>query len=825
MVTSTFKERSESETVMASSSVWNKPSVDDVQHQHKVLGIHLELAQFPILARKIREQMRQELFAKGIITVDAFEAEVQEKAVLSQRREGMSDPLVEEPAPIWNDRLAAVRDQVTDFYFAYNMPPDRLGEIVESVLADRVPPQELELGLTFNPELAPWDLLFAQGEEFESLPPKERSKVQHHLQEIIVVLIKGMISDRLNFVGLAKELFTIQDLKEIRRRRIGRGKIGGKAAGMMLAWKIVQLAVEEDEIDVREYVQIPDSYFIGADVFYDFLSLNGFSRLMNQKYKPADEMEADYPGILAAYADGHFPKDIVHGLTALLEDVGDAPLIVRSSSLLEDNFGTAFAGKYESFFCPNQGSPEENLDALMDAVKRVYASALKPDALLYRRRTGLVDYDERMAVLIQKVQGMRYRHYFFPMIAGVGYSRNPFRWNPMIRREDGFVRLVWGMGTRAVERVANDYPRIIALSHPHLRPEANVGQVRKYSQHFVDLVDLEDNSFKTLPVSEVVAAGYPALNYLVSVDKGGYLTPLISRLDAKNPADLVLTFDRLAQDKRFITLMKALLQKLERRYKWPVDIEFTVSIHPKYPQADYTIRLLQCRPLVSQEWTQVEIPADIPEQDVILRACRLVPQGIVSGIRYIVYIDPLEYSQVPDHVTKLELARVIGRLNKCLEGERFILVGPGRWGSSNLDLGVKVTYADIYNARVLVEVPLAKEGSTAEASYGTHFFQDLVESGIFPLPIVPGEDGAMLNYSFLAESPNVLADLLPEDAAREPYVQVIDVPAASGGRYLEIVMNGERERAVGYLRGIAGDIVELPASGSCVCNVKPRFPG
>ena len=806
------------------SGVRSRPSVDDIQHQHKVLGLYLELSQYPILASKMREHMRRELFARGIITLEALEAEVKEKAILSQRREGMSDPFSEEPAPVWNKRLSAVRDQITDFYFAYNMPHDRLEEIIASVLADGMPSQERDLVLTFNPELAPWDLLFIQGEEFENLPPENRSQVQHHLQEIIVVLIKGMISDRLDFVGLAKELFTIQDLKEIRRRRIGRGKIGGKAAGMMLAWKIVQLTAEEGEMDIREYIQIPDSYFIGADVFYDFLTLNDFSGLMNQKYKPVAEMEADYPGILAAYEEGHFPDDIVYGLRALLEDVGDAPLIVRSSSLLEDNFGTAFAGKYESFFCPNQSTFEENLAALIDAIKRVYASALKPDALQYRQRMGLVDYDERMAVLIQKVQGMRYGNYFFPMVAGVGYSRNPFRWNPIIRREDGFLRLVMGMGTRAVERVANDFPRIIALSHPHLRPEADVSKIRRYSQHFIDLVDLEDNTFKSLPVSQVIAADYPALNYLVSVDKGGYLSPLISRMDAKNPRDLVLTFERLMQDKQFIALLQTLLKKLERHYKWPVDIEFTVDIHPKYPQADYTLQLLQCRPLVSQEWTMVEIPADIPKQDVILRASKLVPQGVVSGVRYIVYVDPRAYSQVPDQTTRLELARVVGRLNKRLEGERFILMGPGRWGSSNLDLGVKVTYADIFNARVLVEIPLAQGGSTAEASYGTHFFQDLVETGIFPLPIVPGEDGAMLNHEFLAESPNILAELLPADATCALYIRVIDVPAVSGDRYLEIVMNGERERAVGYLRKIEGEIVELSGSGSCICKVRSGFP-
>jgi hypothetical protein len=772
----------------------------DVQYQHKVLGIYLELAQYPILARRIREQMRQELFDKKIIATEVFEAEVKEKAILSQQREGMLEPFVEEPEVVWNERLASVRDQLTDFYFAYNLPHDRLEEIIHSVLVGRGAHQGHDLVLSFNPELAPWDLLFAKAEEFERLPLDKRARVQHHLQEIIVVLIKGMISDQLAFVGVAKELFTIQDLKDIRRRRIGRGKIGGKAAGMLLAWKILQLFPEEDVVDLREHVNIPDSYFIGSDVFYDFISANGLNRYMNQKYKPPEEMEADYPHIRAAYLDGRFPVDIVHSLKYLLEEVGDAPLIVRSSSLLEDNFGTAFAGKYDSFFCPNQGTPENNLAALVNAIKQVYASVLNPTALLYRQQRGFLDYDERMAVLIQKVQGTRYRDYLFPTLAGVGYSRNPFRWNPKIRREDGFLRLVCGLGTRAVERVANDYPRIVALSHPQLRPEVGVRKIRKYSQHFVDLVDLEDDAFKTLPVRQVIADDYPALRYLVSADKGGYLAPLVSRMDVGDAGDLVLTFEQLLQDRQFVVLMKTILAKLERHYKWPVDIEFAADIQPRYPNAEYTVSLLQCRPLVSQECGEVEMPEKIPEQDVVLMTYKLVPQGVVSGVRYIVYIDPLEYTQVPDYVTKLELARVVGRLNKRLAEERFILMGPGRWGSSNLDLGVKVTYADIYNTLMLVEIPLIRGGTTAEASYGTHFFQDLVEAGIFPLPVIPGEDGAMLNLELLTESPNVLAGLLPSDAAHARYIRVIDVPAVTGGRHLEVVMDGEHERAVGYLK-------------------------
>jgi hypothetical protein len=522
---------------------------------------------------------------------------------------------------------------------------------------------------------------------------------------------------------------------------------------------------------------------------------------MNQKYKPREEIEADYPHVQAAYNEGRFPDEIVYSLKGLLEEVGDAPLIVRSSSLLEDNFGKAFAGKYDSYFCPNQGTIEGNLAALMNAIKRVYASVLSSDPLLYRQRMGLIDYDERMAVLIQKVQGSYHRHYFFPMVAGVGYSSNPFRWDPRIRREDGFLRVVWGLGTRAVDRVANDYPRLIALSHPQLRLDIGAQKARKYSQHFIDLVDLKENLLKTLPVREVIGENYPALRYLASVDRGDYLASILSRMDAGNGDDLVLTFEGLTKDAHFVTLMKTILNKLERHYTWPVDIEFTVDIKPKYPRPEYTVHLLQCRPLVSQEWMgDIEIPSGIPDEALIFSASKLVPQGVVSGLRYIVYIDPVEYSHLPDKVIRLELARVIGRLNKRLEGECFVLMGPGRWGSSNLDLGVKVTYADIYNTKVLIEIPLAREGSTAEASYGTHFFQDLVETGIFPLPITPGEKGATLNVQFLTDSPNMLAELLPADAAHAPYVRVIDVPAVTGGHYLEIVMNGEQERAVGYLK-------------------------
>jgi hypothetical protein len=768
-----------------------------LQQMPKVLELYLEITQYPILAQKIRERMRQEVFSRGVISPLLFEQEAREKAVLSQKREGLVDPLVEEPPEIWAERVKQIRDHLTDFYFAYNLPHELFRSIVQSLVGERAPSQEFVI--SFNPELAPWDILFAQADQYKEAPPEKQNAIRPHLQEIIVVLIKSMISDQLRFVGIAKELFSVDDLKEIRRRRIGRGKIGGKAAGMMLAWKALQRS-DGDLLDVSDKIVIPDSYFIGSDVFYDYHSLNRLFDFINQKYKSKEEIEAEYPKVRELYAQGRFPPDIYESLSQLLLRIGKTPLIVRSSSLLEDNYETSFAGKYESFFCPNQGTQEENLASLLHAITQVYASVVSPDALFYRRRMGLIDYDERMAILIQKVQGALYGPYFFPTLAGVGFSRNPFRWNPRIRREDGFLRLVWGLGTRAVDRLDNDYPRMLALSHPQLRPESGAKEIRKYSQHLVDVIDLRDNSFKTLPIASLLGEDYPALHYLVSMDSGDYVQPVFSLGSRFDPKQAVLTFDNLLRNSDFVPLMKAILKRLERAYGKPVDIEFTVDILPGYPKPDFMVHLLQCRPQSNREEERnLQLPTDIPRERTLFTANKLVPQGRVSGIRYIVYVDPDCYSSARDYATKLEMARLVGRLNRRLEGERFILMGPGRWGSANVDLGVKVTYADIYNTRMLIEMTSGKDGAFPEASYGTHFFQDLVEAEIHPLILYPEDRTVFFNRDFFANAANVLGDLLPADQGYADLIKVIDVSASSGGKLLEVIMNGEQEMALGYL--------------------------
>lgn len=763
------------------------------------IDIYIKLAQYPVLADRIRERMRQEIFKRGVVDEATFEAEVEQLALESQRREGVHDPFVSEPPSVWHRRKGRIRAFHTDFYFGYNLPAQLFDEIVGDVLSQQ-PEHSAGPDLAFNPEVAPWSLLFRQGEIYESLDAADREKVSHHLEEIKVVLIKGMISDQLPYIGVAKRVFTMGDLRHIYGRRIGDGKIGGKAAGMLLAWKILQRCDVDSEIDLNEEVTIPDSYFVSTDMLYEFHRLNNLERFMNQKYLPLEEIRDAYPDVVEAHLAGRFPRHFMERLRALLDEVGRKPLIVRSSSLLEDNFGHAFAGKYQSHFCANQGSDEENLQALLDAIKRIYASALNPDALLYRSRHNLIDYDERMAVIIQPVHGERHGRYYFPTVAGVGFSKNPFRWHPRIKREDGFLRMVWGMGTRAVDRVSDDYPRMVSLSHPTLRPESTAQAIYQYSQHYLDVIDLQENRLATIPIREALDLNYPYLRYVAGESKEDYIQEILSTASLESTDDLVITFDALVRDRRFVEMMRTSLQVLEEAYQTPVDIEFALDIIPNYPKPQFRLHLLQCRPLSERIVGEaVSIPSTLSEEDVLFRAYDLIPDGKVEGVRYIVFVDPRAYSQLEETKQRLELGRAIGRLNKLLEDEVFIIMGPGRWGSANLELGVRVGYSDIFNTRALIEMAIAEGGGVPELSYGTHFFQDLVEGGIYSLPLHLENPDSTFAWAYFETAENMLERLSPADAPLSETLKVIDVAQRNPQKRLTILMDGSRDEAVGFL--------------------------
>ncbi len=759
----------------------------------RVLNIYLALTRYPILASRIRGRMRAQLFGRGIIQPDTFEIEVREKAIESQVREGLHDPFAEESFEIWEARCERIRDSLTDFYFAYNLPYEDFEAIVGETVGEQGQPLNL---VSFNPELAPQDMLFEQAEMIERLPSEKRKHLEARLEEIKVVLIRTMISDHLPYINIARKWFTVDDLKDIHRRKIGYGKIGGKSAGMMLAYRIIQDVAPPA---VKTAFQIPVSYFLASDVIYTYMAANGLIHWTDQKYKSEAQILAEYPTIQNEFVNGKFPRDILERLRTILDEAGHQPLIVRSSSLLEDNLGTSFAGKYDSFFCPNQGTPEENLTALTEAIARVYASGLNPDALLYRHLKGLIDYDERIAVLIQFVQGEQYGHYFLPHGSGVGFSRNLYRWSPQIRREDGFVRLVWGMGTRAVERVGNDHARLIALSHPLLHPTAVSKMIRRYSQQFVDLIDLEENVFKTLPVEDVLNPRYAPLRYIAQTDEGDYLTAIRSSMVDVN--QLVVTFDELLRRTPFAEYMRTALKLLEEHYHFPVDTEFTVQVvNPDTAQPSIKISLLQCRTQsrISDE-EEAHVPEELAEKNIILSTSRMIPQGAVKDIHYVLFVTPEGYFNIPSQAGRTKLERAIGQLNSALKDKTFICVGPGRWGTSTPDLGIHVTYGDVYNTRALIELSGQSVGISPEPSFGTHFFQDLMEARIYPLAVFLDDPDVVFERDFFYSTPNRVGDWISLDKALLESLRLIAVEDYRAGHHLCLIMDNDQSRAVAFL--------------------------
>lgn len=763
------------------------------QPSNRVLSIYLTLTEYPILSARIRHIMRKQLFARGVISREAFDAEARQKATQSQFREGLRDPYGEETAEAWGDRLRIVRDHLTDFYFAYNLPYEDFEKIIRLAISERGESPDL---ITFNPELAPQDMVFQQAEDIERMPADKRKDYEARLQEIKAVLIRTMISDQLAYLNIARKWFTVADLKEIYLRKIGYGKIGGKSAGMMLAYRILKDAAPPE---VRESVRIPVSYFLASDLFYVFMANNGLVHWSDQKYKPEAQMRSEYPRIMQDFVNGKFPEDILTRLREILAEVGSRPLIVRSSSLLEDNFGFSFAGKYSSYFCPNQATPEENLNALTEAIARVYASCVNPNALLYRHAKGLVEYDERIAVLLQVVEGKQFGHYFMPQASGVAFSRNLYRWSPQIRKEDGFLRLVWGLGTRAVESFGDENPRLVALSHPLLQPADSVKEILKHSQQSVDLIDLEMNALMTFPVREVLTAQYPALRYITQAEADGFLISLNSNM--VDVDRLVVSFDGLLRRTDFAKRMNGMLATLEKYYDSPVDTEFTAEIiDPSAIRPEVRITLLQCRPQSHLRDThEVELPEKLDPADIIFSTRRMIPRGMVKNIDWVLFVSPEGYFSLTSTTDRNRLERTIGVLNADLKEDVFICVGPGRWGTSTRDLGVGIAYGDIYCTRALVELTGKGVGPELEPSFGTHFFQDLVESNIYPLNINLDDQEVDFNLDFFYKTPNRLPDFVQADEDLLKALRLIKVDDFCPGRSLSLVMNDEIGKAIAFL--------------------------
>ncbi len=575
---------------------------------------------------------------------------------------------------------------------------------------------------------------------------------------------------------LSEDYLTLEDLIDIRSRVIGSGQIGGKAAGMLIASNIISAMLDAD-FSLR--LEKHDSFYIGSDVFFSFLVNNNLFRLrLNISKNPVMDND-EFENIERAFLKGKFPEETIEQFRDMLEHYGQAPIIVRSSSLLEDGFEHAYAGKYRSEFCANQGDPDERLENFLKAVKLVFASALNPDVLSYRKKMNITEGDEQMAILVQRVSGMPFKKYFFPTLAGVAFSRNLYAWTSRIDPYKGMIRLVFGLGTRAVNRISGDYPRMVAISAPELRPEAPE-QIDYYSQKYIDLIDLEVNQFVTKPVDTVLLKNcYPNQYLFGSNFKEGY-EQILSSIDDWQEG-FKLTFRELIKRTHFVDTMDGLVSILEEAWGQPVDIEFTAHVDNN---DDLTINLLQCRSLrlprlASPDSNRLE---KVSNNTVLFKSNRAIGSGTLDGIVYIVYIDPLGYASMNSMTRKQSLGRIIGKLNNILASMpgKTMLMGPGRWGSNNAELGINVKFSDIAGISALVEMAYEKAGLTPEVSYGTHFFLDLVEAEILYLPLYPDDAAACFNVDYFSNAPNIFPELLPEYVEYSKVIKIIDIQTASG---------------------------------------------
>ena len=615
-------------------------------------------------------------------------------------------------------------------------------------------------------------------------------------KELRAGLIRRFLTDQLDYLKVAKGFLEVADFQEISERLIhpleSHGRVGGKASGLLLAARVVARRAGEDERLAP--IRVPKSWYVVSDGLLDFIHANSLEDVYNRKYLDPEQIRREYAHLVTVFEHSAFSPEILNGLSVALDDLGDQPLIVRSSSLMEDRLGASFAGKYASVFVANRGSKRERLAALARAIAEVYASVFGPDPIAYRSERGLLDLHEEMGVMIQPVVGRRLGDYFLPAFSGVALSRNEFRWSPRIRREDGLLRLVPGLGTRAVDRVG-DYPILVAPGAPALRVNATLEEALRYSPRGIDVIDLEARALRTLDVSAFLrdhGGQQPAFSQLVAICDHDHLRRPIGPVDFAR-ARVVVNFDGLLHRTPFVAQMQALLEGLQRELGSPVDIEFASDGDVLY--------LLQCRPQISAEEAEsVSIPRHLPDEDVLFSAHRYVSGGRIDDLTHTVYVDPERYRELDDAGIQ-RVARAVGALNRLLPKRRFALLGPGRWGSrADPRLGVPVGYADISNTALLVEIARQQGGYVPDLSFGTHFFQDLVESEIRYLPLYPDEPGARFNEAFLRDGPNSLAELAPEFRDLAGVVTVIDVGRASGGRRLCVLMSSQSDEALGFLR-------------------------
>lgn len=512
----------------------------------------------------------------------------------------------------------------------------------------------------------------------------------------------------------------------------GGGTIGGKGRSLLFA--IRKLRDSGDPLLAA--TRLPDSIYFGIDIFHEFLdSVPALDALIAQ---------GDTERLESVFLSTPLPRMATEAVRGFLANM-QSPLVVRSSSRLEDSVKHSFAGKYRSTFLINTSiSLDERAKAVEDEIRRIYARVYFPKATSYREKHALGGDD--MGIIVIRMAGRKHGPYYYPAIAGVGYSQNYRRWSTTLKQEDGVLRMVFGMGTMSTKR---GYARTVSLTNPRLRPEGqNPDKVAFHAQESFHVVSEDNrNDITTLNIKQQwkhLLEYHPDFNAFAQVynyePEGGYFTSLdntIGKLDGGSK--VCFTFENFpTKYPRFFERMKKTLSLLEYSMGVPADIEFAAN------PMDEHLALIQSRPSWSPIYNGAGIP-DLTGRRIVLQANRMVTPGAAENVGALIYVDHNIYYSEPDFYA---VARGIGELNRTL-GEKYILVAPGRVGASNPELGVPVQYNELTNCRCIVELGIARQGFMPELSYGTHFFSDLAVDDVLYMPVFEGEGSNVIDREWL----------------------------------------------------------------------------
>ena len=578
---------------------------------------------------------------------------------------------------------------------------------------------------------------------------------------------------------MVKKNFTPEDYFAVRDHMIGTGMIGGKSCGMLLARAIIR----NNEPDIAEVLEPHDSFYVGSDLYYTYIVDNGLWNLRVKQRTPEG-----YFSLASEFADklmtGSFSDTMREQFVRIIEYYGQDPYIIRSSSILEDGFGNAFAGKYESVFCANRGTEEERLLEFENAIKTVYASSMSLSALDYRMRRGLEKRDEQMALLIQRVSGSYYGKYYMPCAAGVGYSYSPYRVMKDSDPTAGMLRLVMGLGTSAVDRTEGSYPRIVNLDDPKKTSYSSSADKHKFSQGKSEVINMTSHELEKLPYDKLSGNIPPYLEKILL--EHDYDAERRLRETGRSREVKFISCKGLVDNEKLMDQMKRMLRCIQNEYDYPVDTEFTINISEN---GEYSIDLLQCRPLQIQHTGEgTVIPEGIPQEKIFLES-RGASMGMCrsDSLDLIVLVDPVKYYQMP-YKDKPLVANLIGKLNWHFRGKdkHMMLIVPGRVGTTSPELGVPTAFSDISEFEIVCELEESRAGYNPELSYGSHIFQDLVEAQILYTAVFSDKKKTMrFALEKLEGYPDLIAQF-EDDKEIADIVHVYDVSSGESKIYNDI---------------------------------------